>query len=211
MARATDDIGWLQDHQLDHGLHQRALTTLESKAEQVIQVAQVVIPEQLQTTEYTKALGAESGPGPKNDIDDGKVTRLPRRSELKRRKQPQRVVLVDESLLHQPLAGREVLRRQLEHLRGAAAQSHWSIRIVPSDHKITAEAFTMLRFPERSPVVYVEHLTCGLFLEQPHDIDAYEQVLNRLDQNALDESDSLEVLARMTKGQSWRPASCPPS
>lgn len=55
-----------------------------------------------------------------------------------------------------------------------------------------------------SPVVHLEHLTCSLFLEQPPDIDAYEQTLKRRDDNAVavDEAGSLELIARATRNQS---------
>lgn len=203
LAWETDDIGWLQGHRPDRGLHQHALTTLEFKADRIIHFAPLVVPELLQTGEYTRTLRAGSGPTSQNDIDDGKVTRLPCRSVFKHRKPPHRVAIIDESVLHRPLAGRDVLRRQLEHLLDAATKRHWTIRVVPSDQAIATGTFTLLRMPDRSPVVHVEHLTCSLFLEQPQDIDAYEQVLQCLNQNALDETGSRELIGHAAKRQSW--------
>lgn len=67
--------------------------------------------------------------------------------------------------------------------------------MIPSGRKITTGPFTLLRLSDRSPVIYLEHLSCTLFLERPHDIDAYEQTLKHLDENALDETGSLELIS----------------
>lgn len=197
LAREADEIGWLQSHPAGRTRRQRTLSTLESQAERIVHFDPVMVPGLLQTSEYTQAVLAESAGAPDNDDDHG-VTWLSR-SALIRRQLPKLLAILDESVLHRPFGGREVLRRQLEHLRTAAGESHWTIRVVPRDQKITTGPFTLLHLADRSPVVCLEHLTCALFLERPHDIDAYEHTLKRLDEHALDEAGSLDLIAHAAK------------
>jgi hypothetical protein len=148
-----------------------------------------MIPRPLQTREYTQSVQAESGATPTTDHDPSTT-----------RSQPAKLLaIVGESVLRRPFGGTDVLRRQLEHLHTAAAENRRTIRVLPSGQKITTGPFTLLRLPDLSPVICLEHLTCTLFLEQPHDIDAYEHAMKHLDQNALDEAHSLELISSIAK------------
>lgn len=198
MAHETDQTGWLITDRPGCAQRRHTLITLESKAEHIVYVDPVVIPEVLRTSDYTTAVMAESELVSNSD-NDGRTEQCCRQSVLAQRQPPQRLAILDDSVLQRPLGGKEVLCRQLEHLKAAAADSRWTIRVMPRDHAITTGAFTLLRFPDRSPVVVLEYLTCSLFLEQPHDIDVYELALKRLDNNALDDAKSLDRISEVAR------------
>lgn len=142
---------------------QRTLNRLESKVEQIAAFDPVVIPRLLQTSEYRSAVSATV---PTSDIDDD------HHAVWARRQPPKVLAIVDECVLHRPPGGLEILRHQLAHLLTATTDSYWSIRVVPRDQTIASGPFTLLRLPDRPPVVVLDHLTCTLFLEGPDDVDA---------------------------------------
>lgn len=189
LARGSDTIGWLQSKDSATAHRQYSLSTLESKAKEIISFDPTVIPRFLQISEYRCAALAQSVTVPANDIDDDR----PDVSAC--RQPPKRLAILDESVLHRPLGGWEVLRRQLEHLREAAADKDWTIHMVPRGQTIASSAFTLLRLPDRPPVIIHEHPTCRLFLERPHDIEAYEQTLRQLSAQTLDETESFELIS----------------
>lgn len=198
LAREADETGWLQSHPGSHAQRHHTLSTLTSYAEQIVHFDPVMIPGVLQTSEYTQAVQAESGVAPTIEQDHSAIRRK-RRCTLNRCKPPELLAILDESVLHRPWGGHGVLRHQLEHLRTTSAESHRMIRVLPGGQRITTGPFTLLRLADRSPVIHLEHPTCSLFLEQPHDIDAYEHALKHLDEYALDETDSLEMISQVSK------------
>lgn len=195
LAREAGETGWLQPHPAGCAQHRHALNTLESSADQIVHFGPILVPEALRTDEYAKAVLVESGAVSNDGLGDTTL-----HSTRARPRQPvQRLALLDESVLHRPFGGLDVLRGQLEHLRTTAAESHWTIRVIPRPRKITTGPFTLLRLPERPSVVHIEHLTCTLFLERPHDAAAYEQAVSCLEHNALDENASSELISRVTR------------
>lgn len=67
--------------------------------------------------------------------------------------------------------------------------------MIPKDQAVACGPFTLLRLPDRPPVVVLELLTCRLFLEHPEHIDTYEHALKHLDNNALNEAESLKLIS----------------
>jgi hypothetical protein len=49
-------------------------------------------------------------------------------------------------------------------------------------HAATGGAFSILRFPDQElpDIVYIEHLTSGLYLEKREDVDQYAAAMGRL-------------------------------
>ncbi|WP_067894722.1 helix-turn-helix domain-containing protein [Nocardia vaccinii] len=142
-----------------------------------------LVPGLLQTEEYTRAvvsLGHESA-------------ETARRVELRRRRQeildrrggPTLWAVIDESVLHRPIGGTEVLRAQLEHLVQVSSWPNVTIQVLPyaaGGNAAAGSSFTMLRFaePELPDIVYLEQLTSSLYLDRQQDLEMYRQVMDRL-------------------------------
>lgn len=194
LARDADELGWLQSKDLAAACGQHALNSLEPRAEQIVSFDPILMPRLLQTSQYRSAVLAASATVPSGDIDDDRHT------VGAHRQPPQMLAFVDEWVLHRPVGGLEVLRRQLAHLREVTAESRWPVRVLPRDQAIASGPFTVVRLPDRPPVVVVDHLTCWLFLESPQDINAYEDALKHLDEKALSEAESRELISDAAAG-----------
>jgi len=76
------------------------------------------------------------------------------------------------------------------------------LQVMPFDsggHAAAGGAFSILRFPypELSDVVYIEHLTSGLYLDKPEDVDRYTAAIGRLFIEAAPLSDTPAILRRV--------------
>jgi hypothetical protein len=98
------------------------------------------------------------------------------------------------------VGGAEVIRGQVDRLIELTELPNVTVQIVPFDtggHAAAGGPFTLLRFsePTLSDVVYMEQLTSALYLEKPHDVDTYLDVMNRLCVEAVRPEDTVARLA----------------
>lgn len=202
LARETEQRGWWQRNRPDFAQRQRTLIGLESKADRIVNFETVVIPGLLQTGEYTRAIMTECGYVPEDEIEGRMVARLKRHSILLRQRPPQLDAIIDELVLHRLVGGRDVLRRQLEHLVECSQRLNITIRVVPNAghaHAGIDGSFILVRRSGFPAVVFVDSLTSSLFLEDRSEIASYESVLRRLSSSALDERQSIELIGELAK------------
>jgi transcriptional regulator with XRE-family HTH domain len=146
---------------------------LESRSEQICAYGTMVIPPLLCTTDYARALfyGTHGRDAPEYRVDKW-LALLAERQKVLNAPHPTRLhALVEEQVLHRPIGGTAVLRKQLEHLARLTASTDRSIevRIPPATagaHAGHFGAFTVFRMPPPyPPVAYVEHLGGRLYIE----------------------------------------------
>jgi hypothetical protein len=144
-----------------------------------------------QTEDYARAvirLGYQSDS--LGDIEERVALRL-KRQDLLSRRDPARIwAVMDESVLRRPVGGPDLMRAQFHRLIEMASTPHVTIQVVPfarSGHAGETGSFSILRFGERDlpDVVYIEHLTSALYLEQRPDVEHYLGVMDRLSGQAL--------------------------
>jgi transcriptional regulator with XRE-family HTH domain len=143
-----------------------------------------------QTEDYARAVTA-LGYGPlSTDETERRVSLRMRRQEVLTGVDPPRVwFVIDEAALRRPIGGRQVMRAQLKHLLEAGTLPNVTIQVVPfrrGGHAAAGGSFTILRFaaPDLPDVVYLEHLTSALYLDDRRDVDHYMEVMNRLSAEA---------------------------
>jgi hypothetical protein len=78
-----------------------------------------------------------------------------------------------------------VLREQVVALLDSCMMPNVQLQVMPFDsggHAAAGGAFSILRFPheEVPDVVYIEHLTSGLYLDKREDVDQYAAAVGRL-------------------------------
>jgi hypothetical protein len=159
---------------------------LEATAELIRTYETQFVPGLLQTAEYVRAVARLD---PAREPTDAEIERIvalrSRRQRVLDREPPLKFwAVIEESVLHRPIGGREVLRNQLQALREAVTRPNVTVQIIPLDgagHASTG-AFSLLRFPQRDlpDTVYVEHLTSALYLDKRDDVEAYTQALDIL-------------------------------
>lgn len=177
------------------------LKILESRTTAMVTFEPLIMPGLLQTMPYAQAAVRELGMIDDEDlVNERVVDRLQRQAVLRKVGAPHLVALLTESALRNPVGGRTVLRDQLRYLVEVAGHPNVTLRIVPTvagGHPGLLGSFLRLRFAERPSVVFLENLTSSLFLEEHRDIAVYDRVIVELLSAAMDEENSVRLVAAM--------------
>ncbi|HEX3788806.1 MAG TPA: helix-turn-helix transcriptional regulator [Pseudonocardiaceae bacterium] len=170
-------------------LHEEAATSL-------FDYEPIFIPGLLQTEGYIRALfrgAGMSGDG----LESAVRLRLERQKPLKRESgAPCCTFYVHENVLRTPVGGKKAMHEQLVKLLIDTGQQSINIRVIPAvtQDVFVPAAFRLMTFDKFGPVGYTSGLGVSAFLEQPGDINRYLTLLNRLDQAALSEAHSRDML-----------------
>jgi transcriptional regulator with XRE-family HTH domain len=190
--RYTDLVAdWFQDY-----------LGLEESASRIQAWEQQFVPGLLQTEDYTRALVIHGwSPVSSQSVQRQVALRMRRQALLTRQDAPKVWAVIDESVLHRPIGGRQVLLAQLAHLRELSKRPNITLQVVPYQFSgYAAEgSFTMLRFaePELPDVVYLEHLTGALYLDKRSDTELYGRVFDRLTVDARTPDHTRQMLAKI--------------
>lgn len=143
------------------------------------------VPGLMQTEDYARAVASHGRPEfAGEEIQRRVALRMQRQKLLARPDAPRLWAVIDESVLHRPIGGRQIMRAQIEHLLEVTRMPHVTLQVVP--YRLSGYAaegaFSMLRFaePELPDLVYIEHLAGALYLEKSEEIELYGRVLDRL-------------------------------
>jgi transcriptional regulator with XRE-family HTH domain len=187
LAREANDPGWWHRYGDVTPDWFDAYLGLEAAAELIRTYEIQFVPGLLQTADYARAVARLT---PSNARADDQVERIvalrTRRQRVLDRDPPLKLwAVIEESVLHRPIGGPEVLRNQLDALREAVTRPNITLQIIPlasTGHAATGGAFTLLRFPQRDlpDIVYLEHLTSALYLDKQDDVDTYAEALDLL-------------------------------
>jgi transcriptional regulator with XRE-family HTH domain len=198
--REQTKSGWLQEHSSRVPEQLKTLVDHENKAVTITEFQPIIVPGLLQTGDYAQALLERSGTVPPSEIQTRVAARLGRRSLFSKDHRPDFTFFVHEFALRLPVGSREVMSDQLHELLRLAVRRYISIRVVPAAfgaHAGTAGACALLEFAELKPVVYVEEETAGHFLELPVEIALYRKIFAALADCALDEGQSIDLIAAL--------------
>lgn len=175
----------------------RDLIGMESAADESWNYEPQFVPGLLQTEEYARALISASDSTLNDGHTDSRVQARIKRQERLAGDDPIKMrVVLDESVLHRPIGGPEVMAEQLDRLIDLATRPHISIQVLPyrASPYGHAGSFVLLTYPEPAPsVVYVEVLTGVLYQEGPA-IDSYRLAHENLRTAAASFEDSLTML-----------------
>ncbi|MEU7747380.1 helix-turn-helix transcriptional regulator [Nonomuraea sp. NPDC049158] len=161
------------------------------------------IPGLLQTPEYARAvikLAHETTP--EAELDRRVALRTRRQERLAGSRALKLWAVIDEAVVRRALGGREVMRRQVEHLLEMMKRSNVTVQVIPFErggHAAAGGPFSILRFPERDlpDVVYLEQLTSALYLDKPAESEHYMQVMDRLSVQADSPEQTKRFLERL--------------
>jgi hypothetical protein len=204
LARKANDPGWWHRYGDVTPEWFDAYLGLEATAELIRTYEIQFVPGLLQTADYARAV-AQLGPsGSRTDSEIERVVALrTRRQRALDREPPLRLwAVIEESVLHRPIGGVDVLRSQLDALLEAVARPNITVQIIPlesSGHAASGGAFSLLRFPQRDlpDIVYLEHLTSALYLDKRDDVEAYTQALELLASTSPPPQQTEQALTRL--------------
>ncbi|MER8047849.1 helix-turn-helix transcriptional regulator [Streptomyces sp. NPDC094032] len=151
----------------------------------------------LQTEEYARAVLATGMP---DGIDGLLAARMERQRILERKCPPLAWAVLDEAILHRPIGGRDVMRRQLAHLLSFADHRWMRIQVLPfeaGEHASLDGSFTLLRFDEDPDIIYTEDLISGHMTANPDTIREAALRYAHVQATALSVGDSAALIARV--------------
>jgi transcriptional regulator with XRE-family HTH domain len=180
------------------------LLGLESAASSIDIFHISVIPGLFQTDAYIEAFGENA----QRALLSEEAARV--RAEVRRHRQKevftsdnqQRfTALLDEATLRRVAAGPTVMREQLAHLIDLAVRPNFSIRIIPftAGPYVDSGSFMVLSFPDDTDpaVVYVENAWFDAILESEQEVDYYRRLFAALEEKALGEDASIDLIRRV--------------
>ncbi|NSC24667.1 helix-turn-helix domain-containing protein [Streptomyces albus subsp. chlorinus] len=172
---------------------------LEEEATEVWNYQNCVVPGLLQTEEYARAMFLG---GPLPDFQKHVTARLSRQQVLERKSPPHYWAGLNEAVLHRPLGGRDVMRRQLEHLLACADNPNVIIQVLPFDAGAPAGLsgdFCGLRLDTGPEAVYEDGIVRGTVLFEPDDVRFARRAYDLLMAHALSPNASLDMIAARAK------------
>ncbi|MDN5914401.1 MAG: helix-turn-helix domain-containing protein [Pseudonocardia sp.] len=202
MATRSNRNGWWQRYNDVIPSWFEDFVGLESAAARVQTYELLFVPGLLQTPEYGRA--AVSGGHPETtdpDVEHRLSLRMDRQRMLQRRDGPMFWAVLDESVLHRPVGGPQVLNAQIDHLLELAATPSVVLQILPwgLSGYAAEHTFTMLRFAEAElpDLVYLEEHTGATYLDRRADVESYARVMDRLTIDALTPDQTKQHLAKV--------------
>lgn len=176
---------------------------LEDRATEIRSFEVLAFSGLLQTREFAEAVIRAHETG-KDDqfIRRGVEFRMDRQRVLRKDVPPKISLVVDESLLHRPFGGKEVMSQQLNHLVQLTKTGSVEARVLPymvGAHCGVLGPFQILDLPEPFPTVgYAETMAGSVYVESEV-ADNFVQTYNRLRTAALAPDESVELIEKAAK------------
>lgn len=199
LAREAKQQGWWNKYE-DIAIDR--LIGLEIEAAQVSSYESCVIPWMFQTKEYARAVIRGSLPRIDDHVLDERVAaRITRQEIITRESPPHFWSLADESSLRRRVGSNQIMRDQLKGMVDLAAIPNMTLQVVPfglGAHPGLDNTFEFLEFQSgQPPVVYLENMAGGLYLESVSDVDRYKEALMHLRAGALDPESSVSLIEQV--------------
>ena len=193
----NDRPGWFQQHGPAVPRQVHTLIDHESHATAISDFQIALVPGLLQTGHYARAMMSGSANLPAAEIEDRVSARLARKRLFSRNNPPRLDFFVHEFVLRTPVGGPSVMCDQLHEMLRLSVLPFVSIRVVPAAlgaHAAMTGNFTMMEIADFKPITYLDSEISSLFLETPVEIDAYRNILAALEDTALDEGTSRNLM-----------------
>jgi len=203
LAREARRKGWWHTYGRVLPTWFEAYIGLESEAVRLRDFQSLVMPGLLQTEDYARAvLRAAPHAGSSAEIDRQVALRMERQKVLSQAAPPDVWVVLSESVLRVHVGGPAIMRAQLRQLAGVAERPNITLQVLPFAtvaHVHPVSPFTMLEFPDAADpsVVYLEHLTGSLFLENEDEVRRYRVIFDHLRAESLGTGQSADLIAQV--------------
>ncbi|GLZ05739.1 transcriptional regulator [Actinomadura sp. NBRC 104412] len=155
-----------------------------------------VVPLALQTDDYTHACIKASK---FKDVEGITALRLAKKQAYWEKEEELLTwTLIDEAVLARPVGGKQVMRKQLEHLLEKAALPHVSLRVVPfsSGEHVGVDGSVQILTLEDRDVAYSGAQNGGRLIETPREVRELSHILDRIGVKAASEEASRQIIER---------------
>ena len=206
LAREARRKGWWHTYGRVLPTWFEAYIGLESEAVRLRDFQSLVMPGLLQTEDYARAvLRAAPQAGSSTEIDRQVALRMKRQQILSQDVPPDIWVVLSESVLRVHVGGPAIMRAQLRQLADVAERPNITLQVLSFAtvaHVHPVSPFTMLEFADSADpaVVYLEHLTGSLFLENEDEVRRYRVIFDHLRAESLSTGQSADLIAQVAAG-----------
>ncbi|WP_075741400.1 MULTISPECIES: helix-turn-helix domain-containing protein [Actinoalloteichus] len=172
----------------------QTLVMYEQEAETITAVSLALVPGLLQTREYAQAIIVGDRPGD----GDRLMTRMGRQELLRREDPTQMTAILDESVLTRAVGGPAVMAGQLRHLLRLVESGIVDVKVLPftaGAHDALSGPFDLLEFADAPPIVYVESLGRGEFIDEPEEVGEFIEARSNVLEIAMSTADTAALIA----------------
>jgi transcriptional regulator with XRE-family HTH domain len=189
LARASkEQRGWWSDYREVTSEQYLNFLGYENAASVIQTFQPLLIPGLLQSEGYARAvLRAFGGSATDKRVEESVKLRLRRQEELlERADPPEMLFVIDEAALHRWVGGRDVMRNQLNRLKGESERGNVTIEVVPFSagaHRGMQGPFVILEFADErdEDVLYIENSRGDLIIrEGQEEIEPYRDAFAEL-------------------------------
>jgi transcriptional regulator with XRE-family HTH domain len=182
----------------------RPFAAYEAEATALYVFEHSLVPGLLQTPEYARAVLATRPNTAEDEIDNLVAARLARQDVLTRDEPPAPLLwaLIDEGVLHRPVAPAEVMHNQLARLAEMSRRPNVTVQVLPysaGGHTGLLGAFTIADLGGNPGTVNVEDITDGRVFEDPGMVSRVTLRYKSLQSEALPKGASRELIARVAE------------
>jgi transcriptional regulator with XRE-family HTH domain len=206
LARVARQKGWWQGYGDGVEPHLATYLGMESDASEIRQYSVTRIPILLQTEDYARAVvtAGRAGTGRYPAPADRVAEMMLEHQRLAAANPPHAWVVMDEAALHRKVGGREIMRKQIEHLIELSSQNTTFLQFIPFSSGAYAALdlpFVILGFPDQADpdVAAVGYATGVLWIEELADVHRYNVLFHHLQAAALSLADSSALMTSALK------------
>lgn len=192
LAYGTNESQWMATTLPEQRQQMAALVDWEHRATRIQEMAPLLVPGILQTSDYIRGIMTAAGV-PEDEIALRVAARLGRADAITKRKPANLMVLLGHAALNQDIGGRATMLGQLDHLLDMAARPNIELRIVP-DHRgwhpglegpfvlidAARPASGRRAAVSSSAIAFVATRRSDLMLHEEQDVTAYRRALDRV-------------------------------
>lgn len=205
LAREANKPGWWYSYRDVLPDWFSAYVSLESEAGVIRLYEPHYVPGLLQTRDYATALMRVGFPNEtKQDVARRVALRMKRQDLLAKPDAPAVWAILDETVLRRPVGGVEVMRAQFDRLTEALDLPKVRIQIMRfgvGAHPGAFGPFHHFRFgfSELPDIVYTESLVGAVYVDRPHVVVSYLEVLDRMSVQAEPVARTRAILGELRK------------
>jgi len=201
LAREARQKGWWQGYGDSVEPHMATYLAMVSEASQIRHYSVTRIPTLLQAEDYARTLvtGGRAGPDRYAGPADRNVEMQMERQRRAAASVPEVWAVLDEAAVRRQVGGREVMRKQIEHLIGLSAMPNFFLQLIPFSAGATVavgQPFVVLGFsdPADADVVGIGYPTGALWIEEADEVHSYSLFFRHLQAAALPFADSTALM-----------------
>ncbi|MFC9326056.1 Scr1 family TA system antitoxin-like transcriptional regulator [Kitasatospora sp. NPDC057015] len=197
-----EEVDWYA--QVDHPDWFQRFVGIEAKAVSIQEYQTPWISGLLQTEAYARALISIGQAADDPQLIEERVTaRLVRQHRLNDPDGPVLTVILAETALRQTVGSPQVMCNQLRHLLRVGRQPNVTIQVAPfvlGEHVQFGTSLILLTSPDGKKRAYSESLAHGRFVEDPKQVQHWQQRYDLLRAKALSAQDSAHLIRSVMEG-----------